>query len=228
MFSGKLISFLKAITIGLPFFIGLLRFGRMDKSFQPFLIYLFIGLITEIATYVHIATSANTNAVISNVFVLVEWLLITWQFQAWGIFRNHPVSFALLIGVIAATWFVENFWFGNIVTFSPYYREVYSFVVVLMSVSVINYTIIHDYKNVLKNARFLLCLGLIVFFLYKMIYEWAYQIINVKRYEELSNQIISWFDYVNAGVNMVFALAMLFAPARTRHRLINLKEPNSR
>ena len=35
--------------------------------------------------------------------------------------------------------------------------------------------ITHDNRNLLRHPEFLICIGFIIFFIYKIIYEWAYQ-----------------------------------------------------
>jgi hypothetical protein len=219
MNSFSFFAFLKSLTILLPLTIGLIRFKLMDKAYRPFIFYLLAGFITELASFVLINIYHESNALLSNFFVLSEWLLVVWQFYRWGYFRNHKKSMYLLIVTLVAVWIAENVVFQNLKGFSPYFRVLYSFAIVLMSISIINYTIIHHYENVFRNAGFLICLGFIIFFVYKMVYEWAYQVSSIKQYFTFSRQVISWFGYINAGVNIIFAIAILFFPVRNKFSL---------
>lgn len=210
-----LISFLKSLTILIPLTIGLVRYNKMDKSYQPFIIYLFIGFIAEIVSFTFIKVYHASNAAPSNLFVLTEWLLILWQFYCWGFFRKSKKGLFILAILVAFIWIMENIVFKELnKDFSPYFRVTYYFVIILISVNVINYTIIHDNRNIFRNARFLICLSYIIFFTYKLIYEWAYQYARISGNFAYSNIFTASFGYVNALENFIFAIAVLLIPQR--------------
>ena len=70
-------------------------------------------------------------------------------------------------------WFVENLIFGKIMVFSPYFRMLYAFLLVLLSITEINYKITHENKQLYRSPKFILSIGLILFFVYQILYEWA-------------------------------------------------------
>jgi hypothetical protein len=73
--------------------------------------------------------------------------------------------------------------------------------------------ITHDNRNLLRHPGFLICIGLIIYFIYKIIYEWAYQT-SLFGTTEITSRIILSFGYINALTNIIFAFALLKIPAR--------------
>ena len=96
----------------------------------------------------------------------------------------------------------------------PFYRILYPFVVVLLSVNEINLMITHDSRNLYKNARFVICLGFIIFFLYQILYEGAFLVSGTHQTEGVNYEIISLFNYVNAFVNGVYLIAAFLVPRK--------------
>lgn len=116
----------------------------------------------------------------------------------------------LLLG-LGFLWITENILFNKIETFSPWFRVTYAFVTVLLSINEINYLIVQDNKNLIRNARFLVCLGFIIFFIYQIIYEAS---LFVGSDTVFSLQVIFMFNYINAFVNLIYAIAVLFVPVK--------------
>jgi hypothetical protein len=214
MTSGKLLSFLKSLTIVFPLIIGLIRFNTIDKSYRPIIVYIMVGFITEITSFISIQLY-KSNIVVSNVFSLAEWLLIVWQFVAWGFFTKSKKGLGALCLVVVMVWVTENIVFQNLnKNFSPYFSVLYYFIIVLMSVNIINYTIIYENKNLFRNARFLICLSFIIFFIYRLLFDWAWQYSQKMGYKDFNNLLTASFGYVNMLENVIFAFAILFFPTR--------------
>jgi hypothetical protein len=72
--------------------------------------------------------------------------------------------------------------------------------------------ITHDNRNLLRHPEFLICIGFIIFFIYKIIYEWAYQT-SLYGATDITTTIILLFGYINALTNIIFAIAMVKIPA---------------
>ena len=51
------------------------------------------------------------------------------------------------------------------------FRVSEAFILVILSINEINYLLINDNKNLLKNARFLICAGFLIYFLYQILLE---------------------------------------------------------
>jgi len=203
--------FLLSQSILLPFIAGLTRLRRMGSRYRPFFILLTVGVVTELVNR-YLIKFIHSNAVASNIYALIEWLLILWQFRVWGFLRTRKNAFLILIFVSCAIWIMENLVFGQLTNFSPYFRFFYSFLIVLLSVNKINFMITHDYRNLLRHPEFLICIGFIIYFIYKIVYEWAYQA-SLYGTSEITSTIIFLEAYINALTNIIFAIAMVKIPA---------------
>jgi hypothetical protein len=207
-------------SIWIPILIGLFRFKTIKEQLQPFFWTLVAGLFTEIVSFIIISQkSYASNAIPSNIFVIIEWLLLTYQFHIWGFLKKRKRLFYILLVIPTLIWIVENLVFGRIVIFSPYFRILYSFLLTLMSITEINFKITHDNKNLFRNPKFLICIGFILFFVYQILYEWSYQVSLVQEPSRFTSTIISLFTYMDAVTNIIFGIAFLVTPRHKEFKL---------
>jgi hypothetical protein len=158
--------FLISQSIIIPLIAGLIHLRRIGKRYRPFFILLVVGFVTELINRFMIKIIHNSNAAVSNIFALIEWLLILWQFRVWGFLHARKKAYLFLLLLPCAIWVTENLVFGHLRDFSPYFRFFDSFLIVLLSVNKINFMITHDNRNLLRHPEFLICIGFIIFFIY--------------------------------------------------------------
>ncbi|HLZ87865.1 MAG TPA: hypothetical protein VKQ52_11510 [Puia sp.] len=204
--------FLLSEIILFPLIVGLVRLRRVKKSgYQPFFILILLGAIMELVSGFLIKVLHAHNIVPINIFILIEWLLIALQFHAWGLLRGRKPLFYALLAVPTLVWVTEYLIFGQIFNFAPYFQVLYCFLIVLFSVNTINFMITHDYRNLFGNTTFLICIGFIIYFIYRIVFQWAYQT-SLTGATETSTFIIMLFGYVNALTNIIFGIALLRIP----------------
>ena len=175
------------------------------------------GLVTE-AIGVYLIYYKISNANVVNTYALLEWIFIFWQFRVWGFFRTRKeITYAILLAP-CIVWVAENLIFGQMANFSPYFRIFACFLIVLFSVNKINFMITHDNRKLLGHPDFLICIGFIIYFIYDIIYEWAYQS-SLRSATEINTSIIFLFGYINALTNIIFAIAFLRIPAPKKFTL---------
>lgn len=191
---------------------------RIGKGYQPFFILIVLAVAAEIVDFYFIKVRHHSNAVPNNIYALLESILIVWQFHVWGLLRTRKSGVYILIAFLVLVWITEDLVFGHLWEFPPYFYFTYSFLTVLLSVNKINYMITHDNRNLLKRPDFLICIGLIIFFIYKIIYEWAYQV-SLYDSTHITSTIIALFAYINALTNIIFAVAFLLIPAPQKFTL---------
>jgi hypothetical protein len=212
--------FLFSQSILLPIIVGLIRLRRIDKVYQPFFLLLIIGFFNEVVSFILIKEFHRSNAIPTNLYTAVEACLIFTQFHVWGWPRHRNRIFYSLLVLTVLGWATENLVFWKITEFSPYFRIFYAFFIVLLSVNKINYMITHDDRNLFRNPKFLISIGFIIFFIYMIIYRWAYQVsITSKSDQQITDIIVYLMAYVNALTNGIFAIAFLLIPARVKFKL---------
>lgn len=206
-----IIAFLLSQSILLPIIIGLVRLRRMDRSYQPFFLLLLIGFLTEVIGFIIIQGYYTSNFIIVNVYLLIEWTLIAWQFHVWGFLRQRKELFYFLLGFTTICWAVENLFFHKINGVVVYFRFLYFFLIVLLSINKINFMITHESRHLFSNPKFLICIGFIIYFIYMLVYIWAFAI-SISGQETITLSISFFMAYVNVLTNIIYAIAFWMIP----------------
>jgi hypothetical protein len=212
--NNKDFLFLMSMTVLFPFISGLVRLRMISRLYRPFLLLIATGVLSEIISRIAINYFRN-NAVVLNIFSLTECLLIIAQFYYWRYHsrtrRWYPYFGILCIGI----WIWENIFYRNgFVEVGTVFRVSEAFILVILSINEINYLLINDNKSLLKNARFLICAGFLIYFLYQILLEGSIYISSQQK-GSIANRIIELSSYINAFVNIIYGIAVWYIPKRT-------------
>lgn len=198
---------------------GLVRYNRISRSYHPFIIIVVMGFFSELSSTITIAIY-KSNAVPANIYYIVECLLWLWQFKRWGIgIKNKTVANALTVGLIVA-WIVEMKVKG-ITQFCSIFPILYSFTLVFFAINQINKLIVEEKTNLLRNAKFMICVGVIIFYPYCILVE-SFYIFDIEESDGFLSNVYYILMYVNLFVNLLYALAVLWIPTRERFTLPSL------
>ena len=211
-------AFLLSQSILLPIIIGLIRLRRLDKGYRPFFILLCIGFMTEVISFILIQGFGKYNTIPTNIYALLEWTLIACLFHNWGFLRQKKNWFYALLAFTTLFWITENLVFRQIALFSPYFLFFYFFLIVLLSINKINFMITHDNRNLFRNPKFLICIGFIIYFIYMIVYYWAFEVSMFGK-SEIAVNINFLMSYVNVFTNIIYAIAFLLIPAPQKFTL---------
>jgi hypothetical protein len=220
---NPLSSWLLSQVLLLPFILALIRWYKAEKTYYPFFCLLTLGVLCEEVSRWTIHTF-HSNAAVVNIYGLIEFPLILFQFYCWNL-RRSSGRWLLWMGLAGAlVWIISNLGLAGGILPSmryhlddfdlPLYRILYPFVLVMLSVNEINLMITHENSSLYKNARFVICLAFIVFFLYQILYEGAFLVGQSDKTGTVSNEIISAFGYVNAFVNLLYLVGVILVPAK--------------
>ncbi len=189
------------------------RFKKISPAYYPFVFLLTIGAINEIASIIMVKLT-NSNAINYNLYSLVEFFLITWQFWRWNQFSKNKALYQLILAVGLTFWITENFVVKNIHSFNSYFVIGASFFIVLMSIHRIN-QLLYTTDSLLKNASFIICLCFVFYFTYAVLVEafWAY---GFTESASFVTRIYTILIYTNFIVNLVYAFAALWIPTKPK------------
>lgn len=211
----KSIAFILSLSICIPLITGIIRYGQLPVSYTPLILMLITGFLQEIVSYFFFYNT--TNAIPSNIFTLLEFPLLAWQFKKWKNILKNDWMFISLVCFMALLWTAENIVFGRITQFSYFYPIFYSVAIILFAVNQMNWLIVNEKNNIASNPVFLICIALIVFFSYRVLTEIFYYYAPDKNDK---NNIFAILSYVNVGYNIILAVAILcIPPKRTFIRL---------
>lgn len=206
------ITFLLSLTIVIPFIILLIRRKQIETAYQPLFWLLATGVAAEIISKILFSYFNVSNAVCSNIYVLAEGLLLLLLFYNWKVINKTTST--LLALILVAGWITEHLVLQKILLFSPYYRVIACFVIVILSIRQISMLITQE-RNLLSNARFIICIGFIVLLVYKIIYEGVYAI-SVMQASTFASIVIDLYSYINAAINLVLGIGAWLIPLKRK------------
>jgi hypothetical protein len=221
MFPDHIASFLLSETVVIPLIIGVVRFYKINTSYHPFILLLLMAFTSEVISFICINYLHANNAITVNLYALIECLILLFLFRSWGFLQRKQKLFYFLMASFIIIWITENLVFFKIETYSPFFKGAYSFVIVLLSINEINYMIVQDNKQLFKNAKFLICLGFIIYFIYQIIYEASYYVLGKDNVVSVATKIISMFGYMNAFVNLLYGVATFLIPVKKNDLYFN-------
>lgn len=202
-------------SIVLAVIIGLIRFRKITGAYQPFIFITIAALINELTSTLLILYY-KSNAISVNILNICESLLWIWQFKRWGGFDRGPKrTLPILVGLVISLWSIENLVFMKILVFNSIFSLLSSFMLVFLAIDQVNRLIVEERGNLLKNSKFLICCGLLIFHTYKIMVE-SFYVMKLNESNEFLSNIFIILVFVNLFVNLLFALATLWIPTRQR------------
>jgi hypothetical protein len=171
---------------------------------------MWIGLANEIMSQLVVLVFNRMNAN-ANVYVLVEFAFILFQFYKWN---TRPISRYLFLFCIGlGIWIVDNMVVNSISTINSIFRVSYSFIIVLLSLDQIGRLLLFERGSMFKNAIFLVCTGFLIFYGFKTCIE-VFNILQLKFEADFYRNLWTLMGVFNIIANLIYALAILWMPKR--------------
>lgn len=191
---------------------GLIRFRKMEPAYQPFIIIVCLGFLNH-GLSLTMVYYFGSNAVNANLYVITESLLYIWQFSNWGLFKKGNRTAFVLSGLLLAVWITDNLLWHTVQTPNSTFRIFSSFMMVFLAIEQLISLVTKAKINLLKNAVFIICCGLLIYFSYKAFIE-VFFLVEYKPGTELVYRIYAIFIGVNFFVNFLFAWAVIWIPKK--------------
>lgn len=196
--------------------IGLYRFRKINAAYHPFVFYTLLASCNELYSYIIVTRYGLSNNANNNMYVLIEALIITWQFYKWDLFLYKQALYYVLQCLFVAVWILDLYASSDMYALFHRYRIYYAAILSLLCLGSINHAVFGSVKALHKDAQFLISAGLIVLYTVKIITElfWLY---GLKRSEDFLYQVYAWYAYINFIINLLFSLAVLWIPRKPRY-----------
>lgn len=182
----------------------------MDNIFRPFIGLLWLGLLNEILSF-FLSFTIKSNMMNSNIYVLLEYALIIYQFRRWDNLTAGAGAFFVAAGL--AVWVADNFFINSIHSRSSISRIGYSFIIILFSINEINRLIVFERRSLLKNPVFLICFTFLVYYSYKAFAE-VFIAFNLSLSREVYAHIALTVTVINFISNILYTIAVLCIPPK--------------
>jgi hypothetical protein len=208
--------FILSLSIGLAGIIGIVRFKQLDKAYYPFIYNIWAAFALEIILRIlMIAGLVKPFLILYNVYTIIDFYLFFRLFYNWKLFGSSKRFFYLVTATAFIAWASTTFFAAGFFRPNYYFPVLYSFTLVFFSVTAFNKLIVHERGNILTNARFWICIGVIIFYTF-------FILINTTRLTVFHFRVSKSFQrslqdinvYSNLLVNLMYAIAVLWIPRK--------------
>ena len=191
---------------------GIIKLRQVDADYHPILLLLLLGLANEILSSLLIY-NGYSNAVNTNIFLLLEVLLILWQFKCWGLYDEYVYLIKYIGLALVLCWFFVFWKNGNLFLFLPLFRYVASALIVIMSMlMIIKLTITYNGK-LLRCSMFLFCTSFCIYFSTAVLVEVFLQM-KAEISGEFKDAVFKSGSIVNVICNLIYLIAVLWMPKK--------------
>ncbi len=204
-------SLVLSASILIPSIIGVFRYNQISFVYRPFIYLLWIGCLAEFLE-AYFAYAYHNNVAVGIIYRLCESLILLWFFNKLGIFNNYKIILYFLTTVFITIWLVDVFFRSSIANFTFYFDIAYALVIVLLSIGVINNLLFVE-KDLLRNATFLICVGLIIFFTYQIIQR-MFGLFGLRDSLDFRRNVQRILSIINCFTNLIYAIAVVWMRKR--------------
>ncbi len=189
---------------------GIILYRKIIPSYYPIIYLLWIGLVNECISTVLIS-HRHSNSFNNNIYALLESLLLLWQFKNWGLLKRN--GFVLLMLAILILWPWENLWLKQIFVFGHFFRMGYALMILVLSMLLLVKTGLKSMGHFRRDAKVVFCSGFVIYYSVNLLIEILlyYGMVDSK---ELSDLIFQAASFINAFVNLIYLMAVLWIPKK--------------
>ena len=192
--------------------IAIFRFKSIMADYYPFIFFIWLGLFNEILSLLLIY-NYESNTVNSNLYVLVEYLLLLWQFYKWS--DNGSKRYYWLAGIGIAVWIADNFIINTIFDNNSVFRVFYSFIIIFFSIDKVNNLLVFEYSNLLKHPVFITCIAFTFYYGFKAFVE-SFNMVHLGLNPVILKDLWIILYFVNGTANLLYAIAVLCIPKKIK------------
>jgi hypothetical protein len=210
------LRFILSLSIGFAVIIGIVRFRRIDSAYYPFIYNIIVALLVEILNRIlTVKGYPSAFMLVLNIFSYIDFFLFLWLFHNWGLFNRKKSTFIAIAGAFFIIWLLSNILVTGFIKHNLYFFVLYAFALIFFSVNTFNKTVVHERSSIFRNAKFWICLGVIIFYSFFVVTEStgiSLFLHNVSVEFRRGLQSISVFS--NLLVNLLYAVAVLWIPRK--------------
>lgn len=211
------LKFWLSLSIVFAVIIGIIRFRKIDPSYYPFIYRVSLSLTVELTRRVLLLqNNYNAATLVTNLFALADFMLFAWLFHNWGLLKRDKALYTGLLLSFLIVWCLATF-SSTKGAFSPnlYFRILYSFALIFFSVTTLNTLIINTRRGMLKNAKFWICIGVIIFYtLFIIICATQLSMLSENVSREFRRKFYDIMVFSNLFVNLLYAGVAVWIPRK--------------
>jgi hypothetical protein len=213
----KVLDCLTWVIAAFPLGASIVRRKHIHRSFYPFIMITWIGLLCEVLPAV-IHAWRKVGALSGNIYGLVEPIFWFWLFHNWGRLPYKWINGYSLWLFLFVIWIIDNVLLHSITTTNTIHMVVYSFCMVFLAMEQLNYQIVTVRHELLKDSSFIICLGLLIFFASRAFLEVFYMLHLRMSWDFYGNLMLIMFA-INLFCNLIFGVAILWIKKKQKFTL---------
>ena len=201
-----------SLSIVVPAIIAAVRLPVISSDFDPFLISIWLNAF-NVGFGSIIVQFGYYNIVHYNIWFLADAFILLWVFRKWNLFESKKL-FNSIATIFAICWTAETIFLSKFTgEFNSYFRILYCFIVILLSIGMINTLLLKANINPLKNSIFLICCTFVLLNTITVIGEafFAYNLILGNEFRMYMEDLII---FINVLCSLFFALIILWMPKK--------------
>ena len=192
--------------------IAIVRFKSIMADYYPFVFFIWLGLFNEILSLFLICIY-QSNAANSNVYVLLEYLILLLQFYKWN--NKGVKKYYGLAAIGIAVWLTDNFIINTLSQNNSIFRVFYSFVILFFSIDQLNKLLVFEYGNLWKHPLFIICVTFVFYYGFNAFVE-SFNMVHLGLNPAILRDLWIILYFVNGTANLLYAIAVLCIPTKIK------------
>jgi hypothetical protein len=197
---------LSSVSILVPLVGGFYNIQKIGDRYLPFFYFLFFFSLNEIITISLLTYFPGILLYNCDLYYLLEPLLIFGIFQRWGLFKEKKRIFMILYSFLICCWCLELY-YNDFSTFLPFFNIIYGFVIVIMSICMINKILSEDLSDLIENPVFVISCIFLIFFIYNIVYS-AFLLPGLQQDNYFKWKVYTVLNIINLICNLGYAFAI--------------------
>jgi hypothetical protein len=170
----KTISLIIGVSSWVPAIAGIYLFNKINRRYKPLIYLLIFYAIVETSGQILIwLKKGEFNSILMNIFVLIDYIFIHILLNFWKGKKNKLIDI-FIIAILIIIWIIDNLIINKINTTNSTFRIIYSIILVIKIIDVINKQISKLNFQITSDPIFIVCLFLLIQFTFKSIYETSF------------------------------------------------------
>jgi hypothetical protein len=200
------------LFVVVPAIIAAFRLPDINPVFDPFIISIWVNAFNVFFSSA-VDPLGYYNIVPYNIWFLLDAFIMLWLFKKWNLFESKKLYHSLWI-LLGIFWLVETIFFSKLIgEFNSYFRILYCFIVILMSISTINSILMKERINLMKNSMFLICCTFVLLNTITVIGE-SFFASNLQLGNTFRISMDRLITYTNLLCNIIFSLIIVWMPKK--------------
>lgn len=207
---GFLLNIVLNYSIVIAALVAAIRFKIIYTGFKPFIFLIWLGCLNETLSLVLIY-HRGYNTVNSNIYVLIESIIIFYQFYIWQAVSKY-LYYGLVI-IALTVWIADNIIWHRLWGNNSVFRIAYSFLVIACSLKQVNRLLTSERISLIKNAVFLICTAFLLYYSCKAFVE-VFNAWHVSVSRAFNRQLFTILYVADFLSNIIYTTAILCIPRK--------------